>query len=305
MDPPRPPRVAVIIPVYNRRKLVVEALSSVLAQTRSPQRLVVVDDGSTDETADVVRRWMSENAGGVPASLIRQKRAGASAARNRGAADAGDCDLLAFLDSDDLWPADYLQRMADALAAHPRAVAATTDRVNLDVASGRGTRRRCESIDRKTTLHLLVHGPPGTPNTAVRRSAFDQVGGYDDGQLCGEDYQLMLRLSLRGPWLYVPGEPVTARRGFDAASDDAPRLSKQYADRRLHLARMLERFIHEDGGVEALPERDWRRRLGRMWYAAARRLPPDRRDEAVACFGRALDNLPWHLRARWFALIHR
>jgi glycosyltransferase involved in cell wall biosynthesis len=291
--------------VYNRQNLVVEALASVAAQTRSPQRLVVVDDGSTDETADTVQEWMSDHAGGVPAALLRQQRAGASAARNRGAAAATDCELLAFLDSDDLWPADYLQRTVDALAARPRAVAATTDRVNLDVASGRRRYRRCAPIARRTTRHLLLHGPPGTPNTVVRRGAFDEVGGYDEGQPCGEDYQLMLRLSLRGPWLHVPGAPVTARRGFEAASDDGPRLSKQYADRRLYLARMLERFIHEEGGAGALRKRVWRRRLGRMWYAAARRLPPDRRGEAAACIARALENLPWHLRARWFALICR
>src|SRR5262245_46867592 len=118
-----PDRVAAIIPVFNRPRAVLEAMDSVLAQTHQPAKLIVVDDGSTDETPAVVEEWLRAKHPPFEARLVRQPNAGAAAARNRGVAEAQGCEVYAFLDSDDLWPADYVRRLSDAFAAHPEAVA--------------------------------------------------------------------------------------------------------------------------------------------------------------------------------------
>src|SRR5438128_2574950 len=116
MNPPdQPPPVAAIIPVLNRPRAILDALHSVAAQQLPPARLIVVDDGSTDQTPDVVQSWIDDTAPAFECRLIRQPNRGVAAARNRAAAEAGDCEFLAWLDSDDLWPADYLQRMIAAL----------------------------------------------------------------------------------------------------------------------------------------------------------------------------------------------
>src|SRR5213075_524706 len=109
---------------------------------------------------------------------VRQTNQGAAIARNRGAAEASGCELLAFLDSDDLWPPDFLQRMNDAFAAHPDAVAACADRVNHDFSTGAVDPHRYAHYangSRNATSIMFVEGPPGTPNTVIRSSAFKQV----------------------------------------------------------------------------------------------------------------------------------
>ena len=101
--------VSAVIPVHNGAAYVAEAVQSILSQTRPPIECVVVDDGSTDETAEVVRRFGNEVA------YVRQDRAGVSSARNRGAALARGA-LVAFLDHDDVWLPTKLERQVEALA---------------------------------------------------------------------------------------------------------------------------------------------------------------------------------------------
>ena len=103
------PLVSVILPVYNRAASVARAIDSVLAQTYEPLELIVVDDGSTDRTRDVVRQF----APGV--TLVEQEHAGAYAARNRGIAHARG-ELIAFIDSDDAWLPEKLARQVPLMS---------------------------------------------------------------------------------------------------------------------------------------------------------------------------------------------
>lgn len=294
--------IAVIIPVYNRQVLVLDALMSVARQSLLPHRLIVVDDGSTDQTADIVQGWMDQMALPFACQVIRQPNLGASAARNAGVQMAADCPLLAFLDSDDLWPEDFLQRALEMLLAHPLAVAASTNRVDYDLSqSSRRSVHDLSWVTDNATCHMFEHGSPGTPNTVVRRSAFDAVGGYDTNELCGEDYQLQLRISLLGPWCHIPGDAVSVRRGLQSDTTQAPQLSRMFPDRRLRLARILDHFIHDEAGSQCIPETLWKKRLGRLWFSAGR-YALSQCDWATAKL--ALDHanacLPTHLRTRWF-----
>ena len=298
------PTIAAIIPVYNRSRAIIEALESVAAQTCAPTHLIVVDDGSMDDTAAQVEQWFTRKRLPCETKLIRQANQGAAAARNKGVAEAAGSDLLAFLDSDDLWPNDYLLRMSEAFQHDPNAVAASCDRVNLDLATNEVDPHSYEQYERgkrNVTTIIFMDGPPGTPNTVVRATAFHQIGGYDSRWPTGEDYDLMLRLSLSGQCLYVSGVPVTTRNYTELQTGGGePPLSRKYADRVFHRAQMLDRFIHEAGGAAVVPERLWRRRLGVLWFRAGRRLLElNRSAEAEDCFRRTVDLCPWHLLARW------
>src|SRR5581483_7648961 len=101
--------ISVVIPTHNRALLLQRALRSVVAQSRPPDEILVVDDGSTDDTAEVVRRFES-------VTYLHQENAGASAARNHGVSVACG-DFIAFLDSDDVWFPEYLERMANTIRA--------------------------------------------------------------------------------------------------------------------------------------------------------------------------------------------
>ena len=295
--------VATIIPVFNRPRAVVEALDSVLAQTLLPAKLIVVDDGSTDDTAMRIEEWMANKRPPFETRLIRQANQGAAAARNCGAAESPDCDLLAFLDSDDLWPADYLRRMVDALQKRTEAVAASCDRTNIDYATQAVHPHHYVTYEcgpRNVTAIIFEDGPPGTPNTVIRASAFFQLSGFDRQWPTGQDYDLMLRLSLLGPWLYVAGEPVTTRNHLEILyGGGEPPLSLKYADRAFRRVQMLDQFIHKAGGMAVVPDSVWRPRLVEFWYRAGRKLLALKRPEdAAKCFRRTLEFCPRHLRAR-------
>jgi glycosyltransferase involved in cell wall biosynthesis len=295
--------IAAIVPVFNRPRAVLEGLDSVLAQTLAPAALIVVDDGSTDDTAARVEEWIATKRPSFPARLVRQPNQGAAVARNQGAAEAAECDVLAFLDSDDLWPPDYLRRMSEAFERDPTAVAAIVDRVNHDFATGKvdphsyapyaGNARNATSI-------MFEEGPPGTSSTVLRASAFRETGGFDPQWPTGQDYDLMLRVSLLGRWLYVPGTPVTTRNHIEVIlGTGEPPLSRKYADRALRRVQMLHRFIFERGGKTVVPETLWRSRLSKLWYRAGRKLAElGRPDEARACYERTIELRHWHLPAR-------
>ena len=134
----------------------------------------------------------------------------------------------------------------------------------------------------------------------IQRSVYQAIGGYDPSEKCGEDYQLFLRISLKGKWCHVPGQPVLVRRGLQTDTDGAGQLSRQFDDRRLRLARILDRFIHEDGGKEIVPDKVWKARVGRLYFAAGRlAMKQKNHDIARQALQKAHRFLPQHLRTRW------
>jgi glycosyltransferase involved in cell wall biosynthesis len=293
-------RIVAVIPVYNRPQVVLEAIESVAAQTRPPDLLVIVDDGSTDATSKSVEGWIGTDHRSFPAQLVRQENKGAAIARNRGAQVSGS-DYLAFLDSDDVWPPEYLEKLSAVLDASPDAVAVTADKLHVEYPSGESREQDVSWVSQDTTCRLVERGPCGTSNTLFRSRFFDKIGGFASwfGRHTGEDYHLMLRISLLGPWHHAAGIRVTYRHRYAEFKGEEPPLSHKHDGRRLVRAQSMHGFIHEEGGAQAVPAALWKKKLGRLWFSAGKEMK-GLGDHAKAreCFDRALEFQPWRIRAR-------
>jgi glycosyltransferase involved in cell wall biosynthesis len=212
------PTFTVIIPAYNERELVIDAIRSVQGQTRGDWEAIVVDDGSTDGTADVVRPIADEDS---RVRLISKQNGGLSAARNT-AIEASSAPLLSFLDSDDLWLPGYLESMASALDADPSAGVAYTDAWALDADTGRfrhaTAMSSCQPPDvlpkePEEIMKLLVRQNFIWVSATVRRAALDDAGVFRPDFRLAEDIELWFRV-LKSDWRIVraPGGVLGVKR---------------------------------------------------------------------------------------------
>lgn len=226
--------VSVVIPSYNRAKTLPRAINSVLTQTVVPREVIVVDDGSTDETYEVVRGY------GDQVRYVRQENGGPSIARNRGI-EASTESLIGFLDSDDEWHRTYLQRSIDALEASEAAglcfcdARSTYDGKLWEESINWSPRRSwCPatlgSVTRGTDVSLgqrefrkaiLQHGVIGSPSqVVVRRALLIQVGKFTPSVRVCEDYDLWVRLSAITGVRYIDEVLVTLHSTEDCATRD-------------------------------------------------------------------------------------
>ncbi|MCY4228684.1 MAG: glycosyltransferase [Gammaproteobacteria bacterium] len=208
-------KISVIIPTHNRRRLIGRAIHSVLAQTCPVCEILVVDDGSTDGTDEMVVADFPQ------VRLIRQANRGVSSARNTGIVQSCG-DWLAFLDSDDQWLPDRLKRQVETLSQNPGAQVIHTDEIWI-----RGGKRvNPGSRHRKPSgwifnncLRLCCVSPS---STMISRTVFDEVGSFDESLPVCEDYDLWLRMSTRYPFHLVE-EPQIIKYG-----GHSDQLSKRY-----------------------------------------------------------------------------
>ena len=199
-------RVSVIVPTYDRAAFVREAIASVLQQDYPDLELIVVDDGSRDDTPAVVRGF------GAAVRYVWQENRGVSAARNRGAA-VSTGDLIAFLDSDDLWMPGKVSAQVGYFEAHPEAQACHTDEAWIR----RGVRVNERRIHHKQGGWQFLAALPRcliSPSTIMmRRGLWERFGGFDEGLPACEDYDLWLRLTAVAPVGFLPERLVIKRGG--------------------------------------------------------------------------------------------
>lgn len=200
------PEVSVIIPTYNSAHFLPAAVDSVLAQTFRDFEVLVIDDGSTDETAKVMHRY------GDPVRDIRQANGGVAVARNRGIAMARG-RFVAFLDADDHWHPNKLEHQLAALAGHRGRYQACFTAYHLvsrnPVPLGV---HRAQAIG-KTLNALLTRGNVvGTPSTVlVERSLFQTAGAFDPKLSQCADWDMWVRLAKQTEFLYID-EPLVYYR---------------------------------------------------------------------------------------------
>jgi GT2 family glycosyltransferase len=193
-----PPRVAVVIPLYNLDAFVAEAIESALAQTlpASAVEIIVVDDGSTDGGSKIARRYDRIR-------YVRQDNRGLSAARNVGLAMTS-APFVQLLDADDRLTPDKLERQLAAFDGHPEVGIVYTGWRHIDDGGAplpqHGWSRHAGDVVDALLLGNIL--PPVAP--LVRREAIDQAGGFDESLTSLEDWDLWLRISLLGyRWAHV------------------------------------------------------------------------------------------------------
>jgi glycosyltransferase involved in cell wall biosynthesis len=192
------PRLSVIIPVYNGAATIERVLNSVFAQTYGDFEIVVVDDGSTDETAAILERFSSRVA------IVRQPNIGFCAARNAAIAKSTG-EYLALLDADDFWAPTKLEKAIAILDKSPQVVLVYTDVLNQD-AAGRdlGTSPVDAATAHAPTMdEMLSRLWPIMPSTVVmRRTAYEQCGRFAEG--FSEDLDFWIRIREQGEFSYSP-----------------------------------------------------------------------------------------------------
>jgi glycosyltransferase involved in cell wall biosynthesis len=205
--------LSVVIPTYNRAATLDRVLGSIERQTVSPDEVIVVDDGSTDSTADVLACWESR----LPLKVVHQENRGVSAARNTGI-QAARSDIVAFIDSDDEYVPTAIETLKGLFEKKPAAIVAFSDAQLLEgarvvtasflrrrlVTSGRDYEESAPAPRLIDPFGIVLEGAFMATFTC-RKSALVSVGGYDESLSGVEDRDICLRLamSVPGDWVFT------------------------------------------------------------------------------------------------------
>jgi glycosyltransferase involved in cell wall biosynthesis len=270
------PGVSVVVAAYNHGRFIAEALSSALTQAYPLLEVVVVDDGSTDGTADIVRPFLRD----ARARYLRTDHCGVSAARNRGIA-ATTMPLVAFLDADDVWLPGKLARQVDLFERSP-GLAVVYGRRRCVNEQGRLLDRPSECLIRGQVLSTMFrYNFVCLSSTVVRRDVLKEVGGFDEAVPSGVDYDLWLRIAAKYHFDYVD-EPVVLYRTGHAAMSSRPVARLQSA------LRTMDRFLDERGGRALLDPALVRRCYAETYCHLAMARRAASRADAAQWYARAL-----------------
>jgi glycosyltransferase involved in cell wall biosynthesis len=226
------PYISVIIPTYDRAWILKEAIDSVLVQKFTDFEIIVVDDGSTDDTAALLTAYRDQ------ITTIHQENRGVSAARNVAIANAKG-RYIAFLDSDDLWLTEKLSCQVDFFNSHSEAVICQTDELwirNGVRVNPKNRHKKPSGMIFESSLHLCLVSPSAV---MIKKSLFDEVGLFNEEFPACEDYDLWLRISLNYPIHLIEQQMVVKRGGHDDQLSRNPKLD-QY--RIQSIANILERY---------------------------------------------------------------
>lgn len=285
------PLISIVLPLYNGRAHVAETLASLAAQTIQDAELIVVDDGSTDDSAALVQEMCNASASPIlqRLTLVRQANQGVAGARNAGIAQARG-RWIAFVDQDDLWLPHKLERQLQDLAAKPNAQWHYSAFVRF-YNDGREVVRATGSADRMETWRRLLGGdlfiPPAT--AMVSRTACEAIGGFDAALSPTDDWDFFLKLVARYDVAYCPECLVRFR-------SHAHSTGKRQRRRIFELQReVLAR--HAPAAVGIVPEGVIRRRRANIYWHLGREAMADGHARvARAWYRAALADNPWRVK---------
>ena len=225
-------RISVVIPSYNRMHMLDRAIQSVIDQTSPADEIILVDDGSSDNTSEVVRRNYPQ------VRIIQQANQGVSAARNRGIA-AANHEWIALLDSDDSWQANKIERVREVCKEYPGFVLYHSDEIWIR----RGVRVNPMIKHAKSggwifhqCLALCAISPSAT---IISKSVLESLGSFDEAMPACEDYDLWLRLCNRYPVHYIDEALITRYGGHQ------DQLSSRYWGMDRFRIRALDRLLKQ------------------------------------------------------------
>jgi glycosyltransferase involved in cell wall biosynthesis len=254
------PLVDVVLPTWCGRRWVFEAIDSVLGQSHERLRLWVVDDASPDATLDAVRERYAGHDPRVTL-LPLSTRGGAAAARNAALA-RGDAPLIAFIDQDDRWRAEKLERQVDCMLGAPEVAVVHSDIVHIDAAgavrpgaadpdNARRARIDYRALDREALLRECFDAITIRLGAAlVRRDAFEAVGGFDTRFPGAEEWSLWVRLAAAGGGVAHLPEPLLERRMHAANTSRV-----QVAERREGWFRAIDEVAEQHPELAARADR--------------------------------------------------
>ena len=261
------PRVSVLMPVRNGARWLAPAIDSVLAQTFADFELLLIDDGSTDRTPDIIADYAARD---LRVRSIRQDALGLVAALNRGIVEARG-DLIARLDADDLAKPERLASQVAAIDTNPRLnlIGSWADKID---AEGRPAGMLTPPTDPQLLRDTLAQTNPFIHSSVMLRTeAVRRAGGYRAAFEAAEDYDLWLRLSEHGDIVIIP-EPLVRYR------EHGGNVTVRKAARQLFSARLASRAaasrvsigIDPSDSLTAPP--DWRTDVGNSFYATDARI---------------------------------
>jgi glycosyltransferase involved in cell wall biosynthesis len=282
-------RVSAIIPAYNSAATIAEAVDSALGQTWRDLEVIVVEDGSSDDTGAILARY------GDRIRVIAQTNRGPSAARNAAAVIATG-EYLAFLDADDRWTPTMLERCVTALDNAPQCVLAYTDLALMDSSGNSlGTSLNNGEESHAPTLEEMLTRmwPIMTSGVVIRRTAFDRAGGFCEEftRASYEDILIWMVAREQGPFCYIP-EPLAEWR----FSLFPGRLKRRGGN--LAAGKVFDRIVRQRWGVSAAPLLLTRMRAARsiLGYIGLLAMREGDAVRARAAFAESLRIDPWRVR---------
>lgn len=240
MKAPGTVKVSIIIPTYNRADLILQTIQSVLTQTFTDYEIIVIDDGSTDNTAEVLRDFIESG----KILYIRQENSGESAARNHGLRLAHG-EYIAFLDSDDLWLPQKLEAQVSCLDAHPEAGLVQSSFTKFDGSTGKDLGvRNTTWFSGWIYPEILMHWSDlmAVDAVLIPVKVLKHIGGFGENLSNGEDIDLWRRISRHYPFTAMPEVLTKVRVHSNSTSANKAEASKAF-----HI--YLEKAFAEDSSL--------------------------------------------------------
>lgn len=240
--------ITIVIPVYNRAGIVKRTLDSVAAQTFRPLSLVIVDNGSTDDTLQVLDRWKRENTdNSLSVKILSEPKPGVCNARNRGLEET-DSPYLMYFDSDDVMSPGHVERAMSLFRNNPDADIVGWD---VDCVTLTGRHRRLIFAPDDYLFNHIFHASLSTQRYACRTELFRRVGGWDSSVFGWNDYELGIRILLTNPKIIFAGKERTVTVHNQTVSITGTAFSRS-PEKWEHSLDMCMKHLSEAGNADAV-----------------------------------------------------
>jgi hypothetical protein len=268
------PQVSVIIPTYNHAQFLRGAIESVLHQSFKDYEIIIIDDGSTDSTQQVVKPYLKS------CLYIYQENKGRGGARNTGLKKAQG-EYIAFLDADDLWLPEKLKIQINYLKAHPELAFVFSDFI---VISSSGEKIRHIGGFKKDLLHLIQENFIPTLTVVAKKECFEKVGFFNETLPYAEDYEMWLRITQSYSLGYLPQVLAKYR-----ASDYSKFQLLQFTLSEIRVISGLSTNLYQ---------KKIKKKLGQLFYTAGRLARElNQKPQARRYFKKAIGKMPFYWRS--------
>ena len=245
--------ISVVVPIYNKSKTITRCLESVVSQSLTPGEIILVDDGSSDNSLIITKNWIKKNAQNIPYKLISQGNRGVAYSRNKGI-EIAKYEYIALIDADDYWQSDFLINMKMVIEQFPNIALATCKHEIEDPEIGKFTPKQffgLESLGVFNNYPQLARKYPivNSSKVVLNKKYVDILGGFPNGVKVSEDLFLWIRLSQLAPFGYCDKTLVTIYQERDKSRNSRtgeipyPILYFSQPNERIKLTKDLKKFL--------------------------------------------------------------